>query len=294
MFPGVLRVFYETVRLRSIRKAGEELGLSPSAVSRQIALFEHRVGTPLFDRSARGVTLNHAGEMVAEFARTTLLDYDALKADLDDYKGGRRARIRLATVEGMVAAGPSAAVVEFRRQFPQVRFDVRMMPAPAVVEAVLRAETDIGLAFSPEPNPELLVKSRISEPLHLVAHRDHGALPATFSLSDLATLPLALPGPEFGFRRMIDAACTKAGFRLDPVFTSNAFETLRDFVVNGGGCTVLPGRALRGKDNAALKWVPLDDRRLGKTTIEIVVLRKRRLSRVMRLFLDRLGKTLES
>ncbi len=294
MFPGILRVFYEAVRLHSIRKAGEALGLSPSAVSRQIALFEHRIGTPLFDRSAKGVVLNHAGEMVADFARTVLLDFDALKTDLDDYKGGRRAMIRIATVEGMVAAGPAGAIVEFRRKFPRVLFEVRMMPAPAVIDAVLRAEADIGLGFSPEVHPDLVTKSLIREPLLLVAPKNGNlALGASVSLSDLAGMPLALPGPEFGFRRMIDAACRKGGFEVAPVFSSNAFETLRDFVVQGGGCSVLPSRALRGKDNSKLQWAPIEDPRLGKTTVEVLVLRKRKLSRVLRLFLDGLGKALD-
>jgi DNA-binding transcriptional LysR family regulator len=223
-----------------------------------------------------------------------LLDFDTLTTDLDDYKGGRRSLIRIATVESMVAAGPAAAIVEFRRQFPRVLFEVRMMPAPAVIDAVLRAEADIGLGFSPDPHPELTTKVLIREPLLLVALKDSDLeLPATVTLSDLASLPLALPGPEFGFRRMIESACRKAGFDVEPVFSSNSFETLRDFVVRGGGCSVLPSRALRGKDNSRLQWAPIEDRRLGRTTVEVLVLRKRKISRVLRLFLDDLGKALD-
>jgi DNA-binding transcriptional LysR family regulator len=194
----------------------------------------------------------------------------------------------------MVAAGPATAIVGFRRQFPRVLFELRMMPAPAVIEAVVRAEADIGLGFSPDPHPELITKSLIREPLLLVAPKGGDlTLPSSVTLSELASLPLALPGPEFGFRRMIESACRKAGIEIEPVFSSNAFETLRDFVMRGGGCSVLPSRALRGKDNSQLQWAPIEDRRLGKTTVEVLVLRKRRISRVLRLFLDELGKALD-
>lgn len=293
MLTSALRVFYETVRLGSIRKAGIELGLSPSSVSRQIAIFEHQIGTTLFDRSSRGVALNHSGELVAEFARNVLLDYDTLRVDLDDYKGGRRALIRIAAVESVVAAAPAAAVASFRVRFPQVQFDLRIMPAPAVVEAVVKGETDIGLGFSPETNPELETKLRVQEPLMLVSHVDAATdLKPVVSLADMSALDLALPGRDFGFRRLLDSACRDAGFNLSAVFTSNAFEALRDFAVHGGGHTVLPSRALLGKDNSMLHVARIEDKRLPKTTIDLLVKKKRKMSRILNLFLQELGAKL--
>src|ERR1700757_3505003 len=98
MFPGALRFFYEVSQTGSIRKASESLGVAPSSVSRQIAVLERQLGTRLFARSSEGVELTHAGKMVADFARVVLLDYDALRADLDDLRGVRRALVRVVVV----------------------------------------------------------------------------------------------------------------------------------------------------------------------------------------------------
>lgn len=54
--------FEVVARLGSISKAAEELNLTPSAVSHQIANLESHVGRPLFERTARGVDLTPAGQ----------------------------------------------------------------------------------------------------------------------------------------------------------------------------------------------------------------------------------------
>jgi LysR family glycine cleavage system transcriptional activator len=65
-FPlNALRVFEAVARLNSFTKAGEELGMTQTAVSYQIKLLEENVGEPLFLRRPRQITLTEAGERLA-------------------------------------------------------------------------------------------------------------------------------------------------------------------------------------------------------------------------------------
>ncbi|SON58451.1 HTH-type transcriptional activator AmpR (plasmid) [Hartmannibacter diazotrophicus] len=59
---GSLRVFEAAARSGSFRLAGEELGISPSAVSHAVRKLEDQVGTELFVREGRSVRLNPGGE----------------------------------------------------------------------------------------------------------------------------------------------------------------------------------------------------------------------------------------
>jgi DNA-binding transcriptional LysR family regulator len=289
------RVFYEAVRLKSFRQAANSLNVAPSSISRQIAVLERQIGTSLFDRSANGVVVTHAGEMVAEFARNLLIDYGALKTDLDDYRGGRRAFIRLALVEGMSAAGSGRAIRRLHDRFELVRFSIRMVPAPKVVELVKNGEVDIGLTFTPQMDDDLKTAAKIPEPLVLVRNESGTQKTITgASLSDLANQPIALPTANFGIRTILDTACESAGFKLTPVLESDSFEVLRDFAIAGCGATVLPQRALKGKDNSGLSIAAITDRRLKRTTIDVVLLKHRRLPRIVRLFLDGLVEEIAS
>ncbi len=65
-FPlNALRVFEAAARLGGFTKAGEELGMTQTAVSYQIKLIEESVGEPLFLRRPRQVTLTEVGQRLA-------------------------------------------------------------------------------------------------------------------------------------------------------------------------------------------------------------------------------------
>src|SRR3954469_14258745 len=59
-------VFHTAARAGSISRAAEELGVTPSAVSQQIAALELHLGTSLTVKTGRGVALTEAGERYAE------------------------------------------------------------------------------------------------------------------------------------------------------------------------------------------------------------------------------------
>lgn len=69
---GTLNTFVAAAREASFSRAGSEVGLTQSAVSRHIALLEDWVQTPLFDRVGRGVELNAEGRAYAEVIGSAL------------------------------------------------------------------------------------------------------------------------------------------------------------------------------------------------------------------------------
>jgi DNA-binding transcriptional LysR family regulator len=288
MFYTVLRAFEETARAGSIRRASHSLGVAPSSVSRNIAVLEHEIGTRLFERSAGGVALTHAGELVAAYARSVLLEYDSLRTDLDDMRGTQRRLLRIVLVESVASYGPIGAVARFSEKYRAVTFNVRLMPAPLVIEAVKQDQCDIGVAFCAEPAPEISILARVPEPIVLVLPPAH-ELSGTVDLRAISGLRLAVPDTDFGVRRILDRACASAGLQIKPVLSSNVFETLRDFVRCGAGAAILPMRAVARQARAGeLKVAALAEPPFRDATIDVVVLRKRRLPRVVKAFADML------
>jgi DNA-binding transcriptional LysR family regulator len=292
LFPGSLRAFYEAVRAGSIRAASDNLSLAPSTVSRQIQLLEHQIGAQLFDRSAAGVVPNYAGKLVAEYARTVLLDYDSLRADINDLKGVRRGFIRIAAVESTISERAVVAIASFRSKFEGVSFQLRMCPAPKVIEAVKLGEVDVGLAFCAGPDTELRFLARFPEPIVLALSPDHPLASAeSVTLADLKTLPLAMPEPSFGVRQILDRAAQAAGIKLTPVLSTDSFEALRGFARQGAGAALLPRLSIAiDQTLGRLKAVVIDDRALNETTVDIIALGSRRPSRLLKLFLDELQR----
>lgn len=290
MFSGSLKAFDATVRTGSIRRASDMLGVAPSSVSRHIAMLEREIGTAVFDRKASGVSLTFAGQLVADYARSVLVNYDTLRTDLNDLSGVQRRQVRLALVESVAASGPIAAMRAFLAKYPTVSFDMRLMPAPQVIEAVRTDSCDIGLTFCAEPDHDLLSLASFLEPIVVLVRADHELAAATeIHLDQLASLSIALPDANFGVRRILDRATALAGIRLSATLSSNVFETLREFVRCGAGVAVLPRRACPRDDrDGAFRSIPLVGEAFQESHIDLIVLRKRRLPRVVRSYVEML------
>src|SRR6478752_5006966 len=79
-FPlNALRVFEAVARLGSFTRAGEELGMTQTAVSYQVKLLEENIGEPLFLRRPRQISLTDTGEqLLPKVAEAFLLLNEAL------------------------------------------------------------------------------------------------------------------------------------------------------------------------------------------------------------------------
>lgn len=75
---GALQAFEATARLGSFSRAAEELSLTHSAVFRQVASLEERLGVQLFSRVRRRIALTDAG---AEYAARVRHHLDQLEKD---------------------------------------------------------------------------------------------------------------------------------------------------------------------------------------------------------------------
>jgi DNA-binding transcriptional LysR family regulator len=289
MFPGPLRAFHEVVQTKSIRRASEKLGLAPSSVSRQIAVLEAMMGTALLNRSIHGVALTHAGAIVAEYARSAVMEFDTLRLDLDDLKGNR-GLIRVAVVESIVAGGPVKAIAEFRKSFSDVSFEVIVMPAPAVADAIVAKEADIGISFCTEPRAEIVHEATIVEPLMLVVRSDHAlAEHDTLTIEALRNVTLALPDTHYGVRRLVEQVALAAGITITPALMANSFAALRDFAESGAGATILPMRAIESEFRGGnLRAIRLDHPLLSSTTLDLIRLKQWRMPRIVRLYLEQL------
>ncbi|MBM2619428.1 LysR family transcriptional regulator [Actinoplanes sp. LDG1-06] len=78
-----LRLLVELARLGSMREVAEEMGLTTSTVSQQLAILARDVGAALIEPDGRRVRLTPAGRRLAEHSVTILAAVEAARLDLD-------------------------------------------------------------------------------------------------------------------------------------------------------------------------------------------------------------------
>ena len=110
-----VRVFHAVAQAGSFTRAAERLGLSQSAISRQIGALEEDLGTPLFHRHARGLVLTEQGEILLHTANEVAKRMASVQTALGesrDSPGGPSAHQRHDRARHGLARGAAAG---FRR-----------------------------------------------------------------------------------------------------------------------------------------------------------------------------------
>jgi DNA-binding transcriptional LysR family regulator len=275
-----LMYFDELVRTNSMRQAAENLNVAPTAVSRQIENLEDYFGTPLVERSARGVTLTAAGELLAARAGRTLRELEHVQQLIEDLKGLERGRVTIFANGAIVASLLTPALAEFSKTYPSIRFEVMITSARQAVEAVNSARADMALTlFAPQmTEAKVIARSEIS--YDVIASSRHAlAGRKEVTLRELARHALALPETSFGFRQAFDAAAERQGLTFEPAFTVSALEMLKELVLSDMAATLLPRLSVRRELEAGtLTAIPLASESTIRTHAELSIAPDRQLS----------------
>lgn len=122
MYIAQLRYFTTIAQLENISQAAQLLHLSQSSLSKNLAKLEAEVGTPLFDRSGKRLTLNAAGARLLEYSTLALRELEYALDDMRLLSTGADSRVKIGT------AGASdrlaGCIAAFHRDHPEAEFDL--------------------------------------------------------------------------------------------------------------------------------------------------------------------------
>lgn len=272
-----LRVFIEVARLKSFSRAGEEIGLTQSAVSRCVRELEAELGLKLIDRTTRDVQLTDVGANLIASVSRLLGDLDDKLREIREIGEQRRGRV-------IVAASPTIAcrlmprvVAASERQFPFVTLGLRDDVQSDVLRKVKSSEVDFGVVIGPLDVADLVCEPLMIDSFCLVARADH-------ALASYAQVPwTALNGERLvlldhasGSRPLIDAALAAQRVNASVVQELGHSATVFGLVEAGIGVSVLPWLSLPLPAGSSLVARPLTPR--AERTVELVRRRDRSLS----------------
>lgn len=110
-------------RQRGFRPAARELGVSPSALSHQVATLEKRLGVRLFNRTTRSVALTEAGEHFLARVQPALRDIDEAVEAVNRFRDSPAGTLRLNTSEGG-ALRILPILLGFLKLYPEMNVDL--------------------------------------------------------------------------------------------------------------------------------------------------------------------------
>jgi LysR family transcriptional regulator, cell division regulator len=172
-----LLTFSTVARLGGITRAADELNTVQSNVTQRVKALEAEIGTALFERHSRGMTLTGAGRRLLPYAqRMAALTREAVLAARDD--GEPKGPLSIGSMETTAAVRLPTLLADFHRRFPAVRLTLRTAPTADLVAAVLDGTLDGAFVAGPIEHAELTATLAFQEELVLVTARKWNSLAA--------------------------------------------------------------------------------------------------------------------
>jgi DNA-binding transcriptional LysR family regulator len=221
----LLRTLIAVVDLRSFTKAARSLGVTQPAVSAQVKRLQGLLGTDLLDKSAPGVSLTSAGELVVNYARRLLSINDQI-LDLATPRANART-LRIGATGDFAAPGISLGLARLRLQRPDLRFALSNAPLDALLKDMRDGELDLAVWVS-AAGPALETQHYWSE--EVVWLRS-----AATRLAATRPVPLVSYGEDCVFTRNAIDALSRTGRDCELAYVGSSIVGLAAAVAAGFG-----------------------------------------------------------
>ncbi|MFJ5992219.1 LysR family transcriptional regulator [Lentzea sp. NPDC092896] len=238
-----LRTFRVVARTLNLTKAAGELHYAQSSVTEQIQALEAELGTQLFDRAKRRLSLTPAGERLVGYADQVLVLVEEARAAVEDDPAEPSGALVIGALETLCAHRVPALFAGYRARWPQVRISLKEGGRGELYGAVQRGEMDVCFTFGDPPDdPELTSETLATDQLMIIAPPAHPLATLTaVGVHDLDGVGFLATPTGCGFRAMLEQALLSAapnGPFIDAEVGSLA--ALCKCVTSGLGCGLVP------------------------------------------------------
>jgi DNA-binding transcriptional LysR family regulator len=249
-----LKVFHAAAEAGSFTHAGDVLGLSQSAVSRQVSALETDLRTPLFHRHARGLILTEQGEMLFRTTQDVMLKLDAARTALTDSRERPNGELRVTTTVGLGTYWMTPRIGEFLDLYPDIR--LKLLLTEQELDLGMR-EADVALRLRQPEQGDLIQRRLFTVHFHIYASPEYiKRFGQPRSVEDIDRHRIITSGGTAGsFIQEINWLNTVGRDHRDPreaVFEVNNLGGVKTAVEKGVGLAVLPDY-LVGRDSALVQ-----------------------------------------
>lgn len=180
MLPNLARFDLVSVRLvvwceqhGSLSAAARASHLAVAAASRRLQDLEAAVGTPLFERHARGLKPTAAGRLFVKHGLALLQTLDQLDTELGDLRQGVARHIRLCASTAAINQFLPPLLARWSQAHPEVRVDLEEQVSEAVTHALHEGRADLGILVAGPDTTGLHTQLFRRDELVLILPPDH-------------------------------------------------------------------------------------------------------------------------
>lgn len=235
-----LKYAVEVARSGSFTLAAHRLHIAQSALSMAISRLEQELGTPLFNRTSRQVSVTAEGRRFLDRIEPALLGINTARQEMTDLGQLQVGEVRLGFPPMFGLGLLPEWLHAFHRVYPGVLLTAIEGGGEEVAQRLEDRMIDIALMNSRRVRPHWNSITVASDNLMLCVHPQHSlAQHVQVCSADLQGLGMAVLDGRFAQRVMLDEYCASHQVQFRPVVQSNHVSLIIKSAQNGMGATTL-------------------------------------------------------
>ncbi|MDD1968591.1 LysR substrate-binding domain-containing protein [Pseudomonas sp. NPDC090203] len=232
-----LQVFVCVIESGSISAAAEQMGQTPSAISRTLSRLEAKLDTTLINRTTRRMDLTEEGKFFLERARQILGQMEDLEERMSLRQQTPSGRLRINAASPFMLHSIVPYVAEFRTLYPDIQLELN---SNDLIIDLLEQSTDVAIRIGALADSTLHARALGTSPLNILASPDylkkHGTPKSVEALNGHSLLGFTQtetlnhwPLRHAGGDRLF----------IQPTVSASSGETLRQLALAGEGIVCL-------------------------------------------------------
>ena len=233
--------------------------MTQPALSVLVRKLEEQLGTPLFERVPKGVTLTDAGERLRVHARDILLRTDIAVEEISQQARVPSGHVAVGLPQSLARFLTVPVVAEVLSRWPHIRLQIIELSSGYIPDYLQKGEIDIGMTFGQDERRDLQYTALIEEELVFISAaallRTHlgpsSARRKSIRLSEMGGFPMILPTRTHSLRIRLEDYLQRAGQRLTIAAEVNTTPQLIGLAASGVGATILSYSSVVGESSSA-------------------------------------------
>jgi DNA-binding transcriptional LysR family regulator len=285
-----LQFFLAIAETGSFSAAADRLYLSQSSLSKQIQALETELGFPLFDRTKRKIALTEAGETFLKHAGPLNERYQAMLADLADFR--TTPSLSIVAIPVIAQYGITSYIAQLKSAHPNLHVTLEEREASAILPALNSHQYDLAFVRDNYLDRDHYACLEVSTDKFevIVSNRHRYATRQSLALAELAEENFIMFDKGTVVHELAVEACRNAGFEPRIFYASLRVESVIGLVAQNIGVALMMERVFDYFQHPDVVAIPLQEH--IDSRIVIAYLKHKKLSHSAKIFVDFMRKTL--
>jgi LysR family transcriptional regulator, malonate utilization transcriptional regulator len=267
-----LEVFLAFMRLKSMSKVSEAMGLSTVSVHRALHSLQEGVRCPLFRREGRALIPLATAYAFAEYAARAVHECEQGLLKAREVAGFEAGRIRIGSAYSLTVKTIPQLLYGLKSRRPQLDVDLTLGSTRQLVGKLKDGELDavIVVLTAPSTDPDLVAMPLFDDPVSFAAPlgSPYAGRPS-IDLREVQHERFVALGEDFVTVQSLRSAFERAGFEPDIVMRAGNLFSLANLVAEGIGYGLLPHRV--GLFTTQVELIALTDEFASQQTITLLL-----------------------